>query len=139
MRLEKGHLIVGQDTDGLTPVLSLGLPMPKNLDSRDFSGLPEIRWQAERVAYPRLVGLRLLDPTARVPEGSQLLDGAGKIVGRITSGCHFALAQSRHRTGTHQPRFGRARYHRARAFARRRQRRRGSRAIRLNSIRKEPD
>lgn len=87
MRLEKGHPIIGQDTDGLTPALSLGLPMPKNLDRRDFSGLPEIRWQADQAAYPRLVGLRLLDRAAQVPKGSQLLDGDGKIVGRVTSSC----------------------------------------------------
>ncbi len=87
MRLEKGHPIIGQDTDGLTPALSLGLPMPKNMAGRYFSGLPEISWQAEQGAYPRLVGLRLLDPAAQVPEGSQLLDGSGKIVGRVTSSC----------------------------------------------------
>jgi sarcosine oxidase subunit alpha len=87
MRLEKGHPIIGQDTDGLTPALSLGLRLPGNLEGRDFSGLPEIRWQAEHAGYPRLVGLRLLDRVAQVPEGSQLLDASGKIVGRVTSSC----------------------------------------------------
>jgi sarcosine oxidase subunit alpha len=86
MRLEKGHPIIGQDTDGLTPAPSLGLRLPK-LDRRDFSGLPEIRWQAEQATYPRLVGLRPLDRAAQVPEGCQLLDAAGKIVGRVTSSC----------------------------------------------------
>ena len=87
MRLEKGHPIIGQDTDGLTPALSLGLPLPKNLDGRDFSGLPEILWQKEDSSYPRLVGLRLLDRATTVPEGSQLLDASGKIAGRVTSSC----------------------------------------------------
>jgi sarcosine oxidase, subunit alpha len=87
MRLEKGHPLVGQDTDGLTPALSLGIPIPKQFDGHDFVGMPEVRWQAEQATYPRLVGLRLLDRAAQVPEGSQLLDGAGNIVGRVTSSC----------------------------------------------------
>jgi sarcosine oxidase subunit alpha len=87
MRLEKGHPLIGQDTDGLTPALSLSIPIPKHFDGRDFFGMPEIRWQTEQATYPRLVGLRLLDRAAQVPEGSQLLDGTGKIVGRVTSSC----------------------------------------------------
>jgi sarcosine oxidase subunit alpha len=87
MRLEKGHPIIGQDTDGLTPALSLGILLPKKFDSLDSLGMPEVRWQAEQATYPRLVGLRVLDRAVEVPEGSQLLDGAGKIVGRITSSC----------------------------------------------------
>jgi sarcosine oxidase subunit alpha len=87
MRLEKGHPIVGQDTDGLTPALSLGIPLPKDFNGRDFFGMPEVRWQAKQATYSRLVGLRLLDRAALVPEGSQLLDVTGKIVGRVTSSC----------------------------------------------------
>ena len=87
MRLEKGHPLIGQDTDGLTPALSLGIPVPTKYDGRDFHGMPEVRWQSEQATYPRLVGLRILDRAAQVAEGSQLLDEAGKIVGRITSSC----------------------------------------------------
>jgi sarcosine oxidase, subunit alpha len=87
MRMEKGHPIVGQDTDGLTPALSLGIPIPTHFDDRDFVGMPEVRWQAKQATYARLVGLRILDRAAEVPEGSQLLDAAGKIVGRVTSSC----------------------------------------------------
>lgn len=87
MRLEKGHPIIGQDTDALTPAPSLGLPMPSTFDGQEFAGLAEIRWQAESADYPRLVGLRILDKSLVPPEGSQLLDASGNIVGRITSSC----------------------------------------------------
>lgn len=87
MRLEKGHPIVGQDTDALTQALSLGPGAAKNLDRHEFSGKPEIRWQAERASYPRLVGLRPLGTALAPPEGCQIVDGDRRIVGRITSSC----------------------------------------------------
>ncbi|MGI8791428.1 MAG: 2Fe-2S iron-sulfur cluster-binding protein [Actinomycetota bacterium] len=84
LRLEKGHLIVGQDTDGLTRAYSAGLDWAIKLDKEDFSGKPELSWQAERSDWPKLVGLRPEDVTVVPPEASQIVhDGA--IAGRITS------------------------------------------------------
>ncbi|MDD7968940.1 2Fe-2S iron-sulfur cluster-binding protein [Actinomycetospora lemnae] len=85
LRLEKGHAIVGQDTDGLTQGFSAGLDGLIKLDKDDFVGLPELRWQRERDTAPRLVGLRPLDATVVPPEASQILDRAGGIAGRVTS------------------------------------------------------
>jgi len=84
LRLEKGHLIVGQDTDGLTRAYSAELDWAIKLDKEDFAGKPELSWQAERSDWPKLVGLRPEDVTVVPPEGSQIVhDGA--IAGRITS------------------------------------------------------
>jgi sarcosine oxidase subunit alpha len=84
MRLEKGHLIVGQDTDGLTQASAAGLDWLVKLDKDDFFGRPELVWERERGAARRLVGLQPVDPGTVPPEGCQIVAG-GCIVGRITS------------------------------------------------------
>jgi sarcosine oxidase subunit alpha len=85
LRLEKGHLIVGQDTDGLTRAYSAGLDWAVKLDKPDFVGKPELAWQAERGDGPRLVGLRPLDGSMVLEEACQIISEGGHIVGRITS------------------------------------------------------
>jgi sarcosine oxidase subunit alpha len=84
MRLEKGHFIVGQDTDGLTLAHAAGLDWLVKLDKDDFIGKPELVWEAERADGPRLVGLQPVDPAVVPPEGCQIVEGR-TIVGRITS------------------------------------------------------
>ena len=85
LRLEKGHAIVAQDTDGLTQGFSAGLDGLIKLDKDDFVGLPELRWQQGRDSHARLVGLRPLDGTVVPPEASQILHRDGGIAGRVTS------------------------------------------------------
>ncbi len=85
LRLEKGHLIVGQDTDGLTRAYGAGLDGLVKVDKDDFAGLPELTWQQELRDGPRLVGLRTTDETLVPAEGSQLIDPDGRICGRVTS------------------------------------------------------
>ena len=96
LRLEKGHLIVGQDTDGLTRGFSAGLGPAIKLDKDDFLGQPELAWQLAAEDGPRLVGLQPLDGSV-VPDEASLIveaaDGGGagagsggpRIAGRITS------------------------------------------------------
>ncbi len=84
MRLEKGHFIVGQDTDGLTRGLSAGIDWAVKLDKEDFAGRPELEWQAEHGHGPRLVAIQPEDPQVVPPEASQIVDEDG-IVGRVTS------------------------------------------------------
>jgi sarcosine oxidase subunit alpha len=84
LRLEKGHFIVGQDTDGLTKGYSAGLEWAIKLDKDDFAGKPELAWQVAQGIGARLVGLQPLDP-AIVPEEASLIVDGGKIAGRITS------------------------------------------------------
>ncbi|MGH8922764.1 MAG: aminomethyltransferase family protein, partial [Actinomycetes bacterium] len=86
LRLEKGHLIVGQDTDGLTQAFSAGLGWAVKLDKPDFAGKPELVWQAERGDGSRLVGVAPVDGSIVPPEASQIIEGPHpRIVGRITS------------------------------------------------------
>ena len=88
MRLEKGHFIVGQDTDGLTQAFAVGLGSLVKLGKPDFAGRPELVWQKERGDYQRLVGLQPVDPQCVPAEGCQIVervDGRTEIVGRITS------------------------------------------------------
>jgi sarcosine oxidase subunit alpha len=88
LRLEKGHLIVGQDTDGLTRGFSAGLEWAIRLDKDDFAGQPELAWQRDEWQRagggPRLVALQPSDETVVPPEASQILR-AGRIAGRVTS------------------------------------------------------
>lgn len=85
LRLEKGHLIIGQDTDGLTGAYGAGLGWAVMLDKEDFAGKSELMWQSERNDYHRLVGLQPYDGSVVPPEASQIVEGKNKIVGRITS------------------------------------------------------
>lgn len=84
LRLEKGHLIVGQDTDGLTRGFSAGLDWAIKLDKEDFAGRPELAWQHQDGDGPRLVGLQPDDGSVVPPEASQIVAGRD-IVGRVTS------------------------------------------------------
>jgi sarcosine oxidase subunit alpha len=100
LRLEKGHLIVGQDTDGLTKAGSAALDGLVKLDKPDFVGLPELVWQDDAGDGSRLVALRTADGSALPVEGSQLISDAGALCGRVTSsrfsptlGRNVALAQ----------------------------------------------
>jgi sarcosine oxidase subunit alpha len=86
LRLEKGHFIVGQDTDGLTRGFSAALDWAIKLDKDDFLGKPELVWQHEfeNGTGSRLVGLQPVDGSLVPPEASQIVDGR-RIVGRVTS------------------------------------------------------
>ncbi|HEX6335801.1 MAG TPA: 2Fe-2S iron-sulfur cluster-binding protein [Jiangellaceae bacterium] len=85
LRLEKGHLIVGQDTDGLTQGFSAGLDWAIKMDKDDFIGKPELAWQRVRDSHLMLVGLQPVDRRTVPPEGCQIVEDGGRIVGRVTS------------------------------------------------------
>ena len=85
MRLEKGHFIVGQDTDGITQAFSAGLDWLVKLDKTDFAGKTELAWEASRENEPRLVGLQPTDRTLVPAEASQIVSGLNTIEGRVTS------------------------------------------------------
>jgi sarcosine oxidase subunit alpha len=84
LRLEKGHFIVAQDTDGLTKGFSAGLDWAIKLDKADFAGKPELAWQHDDGSGPRLVGLQPADGTIVPDEASLIVEGS-HIAGRITS------------------------------------------------------
>jgi sarcosine oxidase subunit alpha len=84
LRLEKGHFIVGQDTDGLTRAFSAGLDWAIKLDKDDFAGQPELAWQLEAGVAQKLVGVQPVDGSVVPEEASLIMDGT-EIAGRITS------------------------------------------------------
>ena len=83
LRLEKTHILVGQDTDSESNLLEASMPWILKLDKDDFVG----RWSAELVKdrglETRLVGFRIRSD--HLPEeGGQIVE-RGAPVGRITS------------------------------------------------------
>lgn len=90
LRLEKGHFIVGQDTDGLTRAASAGIGGLVKHDKPDMVGKPELAWAAERTDLPQLVTVLMDEPGVLPEEAAQILgddasDGKPPILGRITS------------------------------------------------------
>ena len=85
MRLEKGHFIVGQDTDGLTKAPSTGMGALIKLDKDDFAGKPELAWAMEQ-ALPQIVAIQPVNPKEVPAEACQIVrPGTNEILGRITS------------------------------------------------------
>jgi sarcosine oxidase subunit alpha len=86
LRLEKGHYIVGQDTDGLSKAPTAGLGGLVKLDKSDTLGLPELKHAYERDDLPILVGIQTVDGSIVPEEAAQIVDGGlNTILGRITS------------------------------------------------------
>jgi sarcosine oxidase subunit alpha len=85
LRLEKGHLIIGQDTDGTTNALEINAPWAIKMDKPFFVGQRSLQALAKTPAAQTLVGFRLPShSTGRVRE-SHLVIRDGEIAGRVTS------------------------------------------------------
>src|SRR5205823_5442803 len=84
LRLEKGHVIIGQDTDALSNPLEAGLEWLVRFDKPLFIGRePLVRLKA-MAPRAKLVGFMMAD-SKRVPsEGLQVVEN-GQPVGRLTS------------------------------------------------------
>jgi sarcosine oxidase subunit alpha len=85
LRLEKGHIIVGQDTDGVTNALELDMPWAVKMDKPFFIGQRSLRVLAARPLRQRLVGFRLPADAPRRPKECHLVLDGGRIAGRVTS------------------------------------------------------
>ncbi|MBE7470423.1 MAG: hypothetical protein DPW09_03780 [Anaerolineae bacterium] len=91
MRLEKGHFIVGQDTDGLTDPFMADLGWAVKLDKPDFVGKPSLARIQRRGVTHKLVGYEMLDPALVPEEANQIVRPNPQwpigleIMGRITS------------------------------------------------------
>ena len=86
MRLEKGHFIVGQDTDGLTKMPSVRMNGLIKLDKSDFAGKPELAWAMDDPSAPLIVAIQPTDPRVVPDEAAQIVrEGSNEIIGRITS------------------------------------------------------
>ncbi len=89
LRLEKGHLIVGQDTDALSDAISADSGWAVKLEKPDFLGKRALTRVAETGPKQRLVGFRMTRDDAAVEEGLQIVTrrsgGGFDIIGFITS------------------------------------------------------
>ena len=83
LRLEKGHVIVGQDTDSESNLLSAGMSWLPKLDKDDFVGKLALEHFAERDDRERLVGFTMEDDVLPA-EGAQVVI-EGRPAGRVTS------------------------------------------------------
>ena len=90
LRLEKGHVIVGQDTDGLSTPLDAGLDWALKMDKPFFVGQRSLRIIATRPRKQVLVGFTL-PPEAPVPDECHLVIHDGQIAGRVTSVARSAV------------------------------------------------
>jgi sarcosine oxidase subunit alpha len=85
MRLEKGHIIIGQDTDGLTHPGEAAMEAMLSMKKPFFVGQRSIRMQMDKGLKRRLVGFILTDTTAPAPKECHLVIEDGEIAGRVTS------------------------------------------------------
>ena len=84
LRLEKAHVIVGQDTDSESNLLSAGMPWIAKLDKDDFVG----KWAVEHVAGARRAraARRLQDARpARCRSRARRSCATASPAGRVTS------------------------------------------------------
>ncbi|MEP7311796.1 MAG: FAD-dependent oxidoreductase [Pseudomonadota bacterium] len=84
LRLEKGHVIVGQDTDGLTSPYDADMGWAVKPDKKFFVGQRSLQILKARGPRQLLAGFELQDADARVDECHLVIDGS-EIAGRVTS------------------------------------------------------
>lgn len=86
LRLEKGHLIVSQDTDGLTHPFEVGMDWAVKLDKPFFIGKRSLQIVKKMPLKRKLTGFRLAENhSGEVPKECHLVIHDGDIVGRVTS------------------------------------------------------
>jgi sarcosine oxidase subunit alpha len=83
LRLEKGHIIVGQDTDAVSNPLETGSEWVVRFDKEDFIGRGGLVGAAERGPKQKLVGFIM--PDGAVPEDGVPVISNGRPVGHVTS------------------------------------------------------
>jgi sarcosine oxidase, subunit alpha len=87
LRLEKGHLIVGQDTDGLTDPQEANALWAVAMKKPFFVGQRSLRILQARGPRQKLMGIELA-ATSPLPKECHLVIDKGAIAGRVTSVTH---------------------------------------------------
>ncbi len=89
LRLEKAHIIVGQDTDALSDPFSANMEWAVKLDKRDFLGKRSLMRISTEGPKQRLVGFKMASPNVVPDEGLQIvMPGTNEkleIIGWVTS------------------------------------------------------
>jgi sarcosine oxidase subunit alpha len=92
LRAEKGYILIGTDTDGMTLPDDLGMSGPLRAKKIDFVGRRSLMTpDARRTDRRQFVGLLPLDPNAVPHPGAHAIErGAGgmRSLGWVTSACH---------------------------------------------------
>ncbi len=83
LRLEKGHVIVGQDTDAVSTPYDVGSDWAVRLDKDDFIGRGGLVVASDRGLQQRLVGFITQD--ASYPEDGTPVMSGNRPIGRVTS------------------------------------------------------
>ena len=83
LRLEKGHVIVGQDTDAISTPMDVGSDWAVRFDKADFIGRGGLAVASDRGLQQRLVGF-VLSVAAAPEDGTPVVSG-GRPIGRVTS------------------------------------------------------
>ena len=90
LRLEKGHVIIGMDTELDSTPRRLGMDWAVNMDKPDFLGRDALARTASLPDHRRLVGLSMDGPAPT--EGSPIW-ADGDVIGHVTSTLHLAHAR----------------------------------------------
>ena len=85
LRLEKGHIIVGQDTDGLTHPVEAGMEWALAKKKPFYVGKRSIDMQVAKGLARKLAGFAVIDAAAPALKENHLVIRDGAISGRVTS------------------------------------------------------
>jgi sarcosine oxidase subunit alpha len=89
LRLEKGHILVGQDTDALTNPFEANMGWVVKLDKDDFLGRPSLLMLQHRGSEKQLAGFEMVDDVLPEEMDQIVRPGQGPIgldiIGRVTS------------------------------------------------------
>lgn len=88
LRLEKGHIIVGQDTDAVSTADELGMTWALAMKKPFFIGKRSVELLRRAPLKRRLVGFELPPEERNRPDESCLVIRNGEAVGHVTSTCH---------------------------------------------------
>ena len=89
LRMEKGHIIVGQDTDAMTHPAEVHMSWAIARKKPFFVGGRSIIEIEKRPLTRKLAGFSVNDSTAPKPEESHLVIRDGQMTGRVTS-CYYS-------------------------------------------------
>ncbi len=102
LRLEKGHLIIGQDTDGLTNPDEAGVAWTVKMDKPFFVGQRSLTIIRKQAPVQQLAGFSLDGEQAKKVRECHLVIAEGQMAGRVTSvaysptlKCYVGLAMLR--------------------------------------------
>jgi sarcosine oxidase subunit alpha len=85
LRLEKGHIIIGQDTDGLTTPYEADMAWAISRKKPYFVGMRSVSIQQANGLERKLVGFEIANDSVTQPRECHLVIRDGIITGRVTS------------------------------------------------------